>query len=208
MSESLEWMNLIVDPDYRDVTEGKRLMLSRPWQIDSRVMATNGYMIVSVTGSGFAPAPADVTDRLLKVLTLANPSLIATLDAATIREWCGPPEGKKAEDCDICNGSGEHRCDECDAEHECGACKGFGTFPVQSVRNGTIAGLAVDRESLSVPFQHLEGRVLVEKDQPAHDSTVKVIRFAGPDWTVLITVKTTQPELGETWPELLKGATT
>ncbi len=206
---TLEWLNQLLDPEYRKVMEGKRLLLSRPWQIGSHVMATNGYLLVSVTGSGFTPAPADVTERFLKVMTLANPSLMAALDAAEIREWLGSPVGDVAEECEVCDGRGQHECD-CGDEHDCHACKGDGTISVQSVRNGTVGGLIVDRESLSVPFQHLEGGVLIEKDQSDHDSTVGVIRFAGPDWSVLVTVKTGKKEdyPDETWPELLKGATT
>lgn len=201
------WLSEIILPTMREA-KGKSLKFSRPWQIGSRCVATDGYILVAVEGLlGCDDAPPEVAEKLSAVMAPVAPEVVATLDVSDLRLWAGAPVGPQQEKCDQCNGKAFHECD-CGDEHDCRACEGEGTVTVPTLRWGTIAGVCVDRERLSLPFQHLTGAVRIEKDRSGVAKDTGVIRFVGPDWLVVTAEGDGKPDEGEECPELLKGVTT
>lgn len=73
------------------------------------------------------------------------------------------------EDCELCNGEGEHECseDRCGAYHECGACEGEGTQETfRAKRTDTFEVREYDQDAFERAFPEVDVEALKKGATP------------------------------------------
>lgn len=138
-----------------------RPALEQPWREGDYVYASNGKVLLRVLADDFSA----VKERT------GTPKM-GTWDFDGIRGWqewmtipAVLPEPRTAE-CGACYGAGEHACEKCGTNHDCGKCKGKGTREIAiPVEIGTAK---IDAKQLRL-LAKLPGILIEKRDDRASE---------------------------------------
>ena len=132
---------------------------------------------------------AELGDRAGSVEKIINGERkwIGSVLASDVRQWAGEYEPPKLGPCDSCGGDGRCECQQCNAHHDCGVCKGSGkqtSFP--DPREGIIGKNVLDRNKVAEVFRDLQGRceVGVGLSAPSEKNSTRnaILEFRGDGW--------------------------
>lgn len=101
-------------------TRSDRKSICQPWSEGEWTYATDGRVIVRVPRRADVPENPDAPKNVNKTIFDCNPNDGKFQPLPTFT-------APKKVTCDNCGGDGQCVCSACDAQHDCGCCKGTGT---------------------------------------------------------------------------------
>lgn len=122
-----------------------RSYLCAPFVVDESTCATNGHVAVWVPGRQVESDAHQIQSSMREIMRdamSASYQPFERIELPTVRlPACEKCAGRRhVIKCHVCNGEGEHECDndECGCHHECGACRGSGAYPSYSADHGAV----------------------------------------------------------------------
>ena len=160
----------------------------------SYVMATNGKMAVVIEGDGLGLP--EVSEKMAGILEMSGFEQRLTTTAEELAAWCGDYEKPIEQPHGCCGGDGKCECNNCDVQHDCGACEGTGTQLQTVMRYGVLAGTGVDRNRLALAMPNVSGPCAVS----IRPGSTVIVRIDGNGWIVLAATYTPKDAKGPEFP--------